>query len=241
MDETFTDHEKRQLDKRLDADRTDYNNELQGNDVGRIKRFGIVKHDEADVKKRKNAETQSRLQVMLANEVYRAAFDRANQALVDAQNAVYAAYLQASSNLSKSKEAFELALENSQTLEDGRKVFLDDDGVIYTAEGEVLDETVLATTDWKEGGTTWAEFQRLEQDYKADQEQFDMVVGYQQRIDNINQTINGDENDPTSLEELETLTEELERVAPDIEKITGLDGSLKTSAQSPAQVPDLGL
>jgi len=72
-------------DKRRQQDKDDFNNELAGRDVGRIKRFLPSTHTQTAKNEKRNREMSdlSRLAILMQDPVYRAAFDQAEQTIDD--------------------------------------------------------------------------------------------------------------------------------------------------------------
>ena len=116
MDKDFEQAEAIRKAKQLEQDREDFNNEMAGNEVGRMARFGfdkVRKETEQQDKKRKQ---QSALDLLLQDTEYHEAWTNAMTALDDADQTVYDALVAANESLTLAQKEHE-ALQNQESKE----------------------------------------------------------------------------------------------------------------------------
>ncbi|OKL42921.1 hypothetical protein [Pseudovibrio exalbescens] len=146
---------KAQKERALQQDRDDYNNELHGNVTGRIQRFLSREafEDNQSTHSGKKASTAklSALDILLLNDpeyakVHKAALDenRATQAKVtDLQN-------QIDRVMAKLDKKIADTLDQAITLPDGRKIFMNKAGEVYSTDGELIDPAIVEGYDWND-------------------------------------------------------------------------------------------
>ncbi|SIS41861.1 hypothetical protein SAMN05421686_101115 [Thalassolituus maritimus] len=227
--------QKAETDLRREKDLDDYHNELMGNDVGRIQRFGFEhgrQEAAADEKRKKSAFEQ-----MMFNEVYRAAWESAMDAVNRAENAVYEALIQASYDLSAAETSYNDLLKQATTTTDGTKVFCDKDGNVYTEDGEPLPAEIAESLVWDDNAPTWEEYSASKENLTNAQSRYGEVNAKSGRLVEIREELT-DENNPASIERIHELTQDAldlqESLDNEVRKETSLEQSMK-----PVIAPDL--
>lgn len=228
---------KADADQRLKENLDDYNNELAGNDVGRIQRFGFehLRKETVQEEKRK----KSALDQMMLSEAYRAAWIGAMDAVNKADDAVYRALLNASHDLSIAEKTHEDLLDNAATTADGTKVFRDKNGNAYTENGERLSAEIMANIMWADNAPTWEEYSDSREKLTSAQDRYSDVNAKSDRLVEIREELN-DEDNPASID----LVTGLEQEANDIRKslsVAKISHELELASEKPTHTPDLQL
>ncbi|MBL1419286.1 MAG: hypothetical protein COC24_002130 [Alphaproteobacteria bacterium] len=143
----FEDSILEQAEKRRVQDFDDLQNELGGNDVGRIMRFLSADARAHLIEKRtgKNLNGLNALEIMLlTNPEYARAYEGAMNALEDAEFATERALIKLEAKLETAKAGLQLSLDNAAELTDGTKVFSDKGNKFKNENGDIIDDD-LAT------------------------------------------------------------------------------------------------
>lgn len=228
---------KADADQRLKQNAEDYHNELAGNEVGRIQRFGFDRvRKEAAIKEERR---KSSLEQMMLNEAYRAAWMDAMDAVNKADNALYEALVDASNDLSLAQNSHNDLLDNTATTADGTKVFRDKDGHVYNEKGERLPDDVAATIIWPDDAPTWEEYSESSDKLKTAKGRYRDINAKSDRLAEIREELN-DKDNPLSIDEIEDRGREAEAIHQKIN--SPMDNSVELSRSSePVVVPDLNL
>lgn len=226
---------KSDADQRLMQNTEDYLNELAGNDVGRIQRFGFdhVRKEAVQEKKRK----KSSLDKMMLNAAYRAAWDGAIDAVTKADDAIYKALINASRDLSLAEKDHEDLLDNAATTADGTKVFRDKDGNVYTENGELLSAEIVANIMWADNAPTWEDYSESREKLISAQDRYNDVNAKSDRLVEIREELN-DVDNPLSIDEIQNREQEVNDLRESVDLSIKHDVELQQS-QQPVVVPDL--
>ena len=106
MDKDFEHAESVRQAKRQEQDRTDFNNEMAGNDTGRMTRFGLDQHRDKEAQE-KEKRKKSALETLLQNTEYREVWTSTITALNEADQAVHDALNLAAEKLSEAQNEHE--------------------------------------------------------------------------------------------------------------------------------------
>ncbi|WCN09976.1 hypothetical protein [Marinomonas mediterranea] len=181
----------------------DYNNEMAGRDTGRMKRFGF--EDKRKIEQKEKRKREKTLQDLLLNAEYLAAWNAATDAVNSAQRAVYDVLIKTRDDLTIAEKNHAELLSRAITLEDGRKVFLDDDGSIYGENGHKLQ--IEAPMHGHPHAPSWQDFKDSRDHLiKADQN-YDDVAEKDSRLQEIYDALH-DEHAGLSIEDLNALKDE---------------------------------
>lgn len=155
MDNSTTEFDKIKnaaAEKRRVQDFDDLQNELSGNDVGRIQRFLSPEARALLTDKRngKQSAAMTALDLMLLDnphyaEIYHHAMDK----MADYENATERALVKLEAKLSDAEADIENTLDHAATLPDGRKVFRDADGQVWDEHQNLIDEATAASIEWQ--------------------------------------------------------------------------------------------
>lgn len=229
--------QKAETDFRREKDLDDYHNELMGNDVGRIQRFGFEhgrQEAAADEKRKKSAFEQ-----MMFNEAYRAAWESAMDAVNRAENAVYEALIQASYDVSVAETSYNDLLDQATTTADGTKVFRDKDGNVYTEDGEPLPAEIAESLVWDDNAPTWEEYSASKEKLTNAQSRYSEVNAKSGRLVEIREELT-DQNDPLSIVEIQAREQEATDIRNAVDQSVRHDVEIK-HAQQPVIAPNLNL
>ncbi|MEO9900842.1 MAG: hypothetical protein ABJO97_11015 [Roseibium sp.] len=142
-----------QKERALQQDLEDLNNERLGNVTGRMQRFlspeAFENNQSANSGKKGSTAKLSALDILLLNDpeyarIHKAALDenRAAQVKVtDLQDRIDRV-------MAKLDNKIEETLDQAVTLPDGRKAFMNEDGEVYTTDGELVDQAIVEGFDW---------------------------------------------------------------------------------------------
>ncbi|MBF0381315.1 MAG: hypothetical protein HQL69_09870 [Magnetococcales bacterium] len=122
VDRESKDIESRRASQVQAMDRDDFNREISGVDVGRIKRFGVANNKSAQ-DKHKQESNRSSLKAMLMNTAYHEAYMVVMNALVETEEIVYEELMSVSEALREAEQALNQSLEKASTLPNGERVF----------------------------------------------------------------------------------------------------------------------
>lgn len=214
------------------------NQALQGNDG----RTGTIYHEIRDRDKQIKAETQkkeqqSKLQALLLDAQYKAAYDAAMSAFNEAQSAVYDALIDAKNALNQATQHHNQLMERASTY-NGVRVFMDEQGHAYTEDGQRLTEEEILDVEWREDAPSYEAFIESRDDLSKKQKRFDTVDRYQNRLDSIHKELNNEDN-PPSKERLEELTDELNQITNSANNKASMGDELEIQKPESAKIPEL--
>jgi len=204
----------------LERNRIDLNHEISGEPTGRIQRFlSENSHDIYGESEKKKAERRYRsmLQMLLAEDAqYAALYSQVTKNLDQAYQAVGQALIDINQRLEDSGRKLQILRENAAEMEDGTKIFLSNEGSIFTEDGKLLNDEEAQKIEFTDSAPSWEE-------YKAEKEVYDTAsrqqveVGIYQRdvLDHARERLN-DEDAPPSMDELEELNDQIKTRMPDI-------------------------
>ena len=133
----------------------DLQHELADRDVGRRRRFlpGDARNAEATEKRRaERVEAATRLQLLLQSDpAYAALYNDTMNLLGRAETATETALEKAQAALQEANQALNETLDRAVTLSDGRKVFRDAEGRVWTEDGNQLSVDAAAEIEWTPG------------------------------------------------------------------------------------------
>lgn len=227
--------QKADSEQRLKEKLDDYNNELAGNDVGRIQRFGFDQSRKAVDQKEKRK--KSTLEQMMLDEAYRDAWTGAINALNQAEESIYEALVNASDKLSLARKHHQELLENAALTDSGIKVFRDKENNAYTENGELVSGEVAASAQWHSGATTWEEYTDSNEQIAIAQEGYNAINTKSDRLVEIREELT-DEDNPLSIDRINELKQDAldlqESLHNKVKQETNLEQSHK-----PVVAPDL--
>ncbi len=238
MNEDEKDIEAFQREKRQEQDLDDLNNERAGNQTGRAARFGILKSDQQEQELNKRKRTA--FDILMQDAEYRAAWENAISALNQANTLIYQALTQAGDRLTTSRQSHQNLLDRAATLPGGERVFLDVNGEAYNENGEQLSIDELASIEWGAAHPSWEAYRETKSALESAKQDHDTILNQQTRLDKIRTALEDTDN-PTSIENIELLTEEINGIAMLVSPKTETKQQLEVKQINASFVPDLGL
>lgn len=219
-------------------DDADLQNEIAGRDVGRIGRFlpeaAQSGGSSGNKSREERAEALTRLQMaLMTNAAYAQAFRETTDALNDAQNRLDTVLERVRREIDLTEAALEDKRGRAARLEDGTRVYRDQNGAVRTEDGEIVADALAAGIVWKGDEPTYESMQ-------ADRERAERLKGIerdaqdgQARIGEMQADIR-DEDNPKTEDALDAIREEAEEI------VGGVEERLEAEMKPPEAAPDMG-
>lgn len=240
VDKDFEDIEADSRQKNQDQDWKDFNNELAGQDSGRVPRFGIkAARDSVEVHKKRDAKFRE----LLDTHVYDKAWNSTLNVLIEAENSVYDALRDASDKLLEANKHHRALLDQAAVLPSGEQVFLADTDTAYKVSGEELSSVEFSSVNWIADQPSWNDYQVSLEQLKSAQTVYDQTDDYSQRLVNMRdeiETLEG-ENTVQAYERLEELSLQAKKITSAVNLQSSSEREFEVTTVSPSSVPDLGL
>lgn len=170
---------------------------------------------EKEAKARAERQAFTRLMELLQDPEYAAAYEGANDAIVQAQAALDIALEE---NARRMTELEGRAVK----LPDGRAVFIRNDGGGETIDGEIIPASIILTLDIPEDAPTIDE-------YNAARERRRELGGYADKIDTARDRVN-DPDDPATKDELDDITKDMKLLVRKSQNVPEMSSSFQRSA-----------
>ncbi|MEM5585909.1 hypothetical protein WNZ15_25865 [Roseibium sp. AS2] len=229
-----------QRERTKTQDLEDYNNELQGNEVGRQHRFLSAEafdeiHSARTGKKNTNGKL-STLEFLLLNDLAYAQLhqqvaenNRVAQArLTDLQDRIERAAAKLGSQI-------EATLDQAVTLPDGRKAFMRDDGAVLTTDGKLVDRAIVQGFNW-DGRPTYETYLELAEGRTRLEELKTEGDKHSFRLGEIMDALE-DEDSPPTASELQSLNDEQDKISEAIDaldsEVSAIDRSFDSQPSGP--------
>lgn len=225
--------------KRREADLRDYNDAIAGRETGR-NTHASLKKNAADAKEQTRKAQLSMLQALLADPVYAAAYQSAMQAYGRAQEAAYDGMTDAANELSNAESAIKETMDNASSLPDGTKVFLSEDGSVFTEKGRKLNDSEQGAIGWKTGAVSWEEYLKNQIRLTDAQKHHRHMLDLDKRLNGLHDELTDEENPPTK-DRVEGIEKEFDQIAQDARSAHRVDNELEVSESPKPIVPDLDL
>ena len=230
--------------RRREQDRDDYNNEIAGREVGRIRRFlpDDARPDHSGKRaKRESNRVSALLSLLQSDPAYAALYSETLDKLREAEAAAALALSQATSALDQARTDLADALDGASTLADGTRVFRDQNGDVWTEGGQRVEGDALDEIVWREGTVSHEEFLARKKAVDEGQRNVEAILQYQVEIlgDARDRLMN--EDDPPSMDEMKEMQENFVELAPDavLSKLNP-DPDLAPSDTANLTIPKLG-
>ena len=197
----------------------DLQNELNGVDTGRLKRF--LSAEERDVRegrsgKNNTSATLSRLQLLLASSpAYAALYNEAQEALDAAEQATQAALAKARAGLRSAQSKLDETLENAARLPNGTRVFRDAHGQVWTEDGEKVMAEDAASIVWRGDEPSFEQYTEQKETRDRATATIAEIEGYQVDVLGRIRDRMSDEDEPPTESELKGFKREIEQKMPD--------------------------
>lgn len=162
-----------QRERQRAQDLEDFNNELHGNETGRLPRFLSVEAREALAEGKTGRQSKSSLStldwLLLSEPEFAQAYEQAMDALADAEDAVQTALEQAIARAEEAQLELDELTDKAMRLSDGRAVFMDQSGIVRDEKGNAIDPVLAATLEWQGYEPSFEDYsEKREADNEAD-------------------------------------------------------------------------
>jgi hypothetical protein len=162
-----------QREQKRARDLDDYHNELQGNMTGRMPRFLSAEAREALIEGKTGQTSKSSFSaldwLLLNNPEFMLAYERAMDALVEAEEVVQTALEDAIANAAGTQRDLDALIDKAMHLPDGRAVFMDQLGMVRDESGDAIDPALAATLEWQGHEPSYEDYaEAFDTDNKAD-------------------------------------------------------------------------
>ncbi|TLP43450.1 hypothetical protein FDK21_18030 [Cohaesibacter sp. CAU 1516] len=237
----FTIIAKAQKERDRQVDYDDHNNALRGTDVGRDLRFLSPEAHEAVNGDRKAKKGLDPLELALLSAEYAQMYNLVLDGNRDAQNAITDLGDRIDLLMDKVNERIDQTLDKAVTLPDGRKVFMHEDGKVYTSDDKPVDPVHVAGIDWTDR-PTYNEYRALLIDRDRLQEIRDENDQNSLRLGEIRDDLENRDN-PLSQNQLQSHKKEQETIGDRTDELKGrvsqieerYDENREPSQSSPSQ------
>ena len=229
-------------------DHDDLQHEIAGREVGRIGRFLPEKAKfggASDKKRTERTEALTRLQIlMINNPAYSALWHETVDVVTKAEIAAETALEKAQTRLEEADEAVEAMLDRAARLEDGRSVFRDAQGRVWTEDGELVSGSDADAIDWPPGAPGYEEFKAQKDAAQRARQDIDDIRRYQVDVLGTARDRMSDPENPPSEDELNQIKNGIDSTMPDPvrRERDGIEREGPRPADpTTAKVPDLSL
>lgn len=237
-------------EKQRQIDLDDLGNEMAGRETGRNSRFRNKEDSNSEAAQRRRANTQAHmtaLETMLLNDPeYAKIYNDTMDLLAEAEQVVEGALAQAEQALKQSSEELQTMLDNASQLPDGRKVFRDEEGQVWTADNERVSPEEAESIVWKDGSPSHTDFQKQKQLHQDRQQRYDDL--YDSRYNVLGDIRNRmeDQDNPVAKEDVKGIQDTIEEQMK-LSKADSVNelqqGNAETTIERTANnfsIPDLG-
>ena len=228
--ESFNEHAESLREERQRDDFDNLQHSLSGVETGQQARHGMSKDTSGSIfgDKRKTITEQIRETLewlLLNNPAYAEVHEAAMTSLRSAETTVTNALDRLLANLEKEQAIFNQMLERAASLPDGRKVFRDAQGQVKTLDGQIIDNDLVSTIQWRGDEPSYEEVIEQKNYINDLQEGVNEVRGIETELGGIRGELTNNEKPPTQerVDELHERIQELNNQA---------DTKLKTTLNS---------
>lgn len=188
----------------------DFNDELAGRNTGKMRKSA------APDAQRESQDNGSHLMdaMELAAMVWNETFDRIAHEINTLSEATQIALSNARQEAQQAAEELREVQDRATTLPDGRRVYRDEGGNVYTEDGNRLSPDQAAGIQWAEGATTWNEYLNARKRQQETAQNVEDIERYRDRIEALRQRLQSATPGNPSQEELERLESELDQGMP---------------------------
>lgn len=211
--DSFNEHAESLREERKRDDFDNLQHSLSGVETGQQVRHGLNKDTSGSIfgNKRKSISDQIRETLdwlLLNNPAYLQAHEAAMTSLRSAETTVTNALDRLLSNLKKEQTIFNGMLERAATLPDGQKVFRDAEGQVKTLDGEIIDNDLAGTIQWRGDEPSYEEITQQKTHVDDLKEGINEVRGIETELGGIRGELTNNEKPPT-LERTDELKERI--------------------------------
>lgn len=207
--------------KQRQNDFDDLNNGIAGLDTGRNSRFLNSGDGKNLAEKRRKSEELIKLtalQQMLQDPIYKAQYEKTMELLNNVERVTELALEQAEQELWKSEQELHDMRNNASRLPDGTIVFKDQNGTVWTEDGQRISTEDADSIVWKQNSPAYEDFIQTKQKAIGAQNRADDIRTYQTDVLGDARNRMADEGNPPSKEELKDIQDDIIEQAPPIVK-----------------------
>lgn len=206
--------------RRRVMDFDDLQNELSGRDVGRIQRF--IGNGAHSAEAEKNRERDIVIDHMLSelerllkyDPEYAAAYNQTLDMLGEYEAAAEAARIRAEERLAVEQEKLDGMLDRAGELDDGRKVFRDAQGRVWTSDHELIDGMSADDMDWPPGSPLYERYHEQSNAVSAARTDVEEIIHYQIDVLGDIRDRMSDERNPPGMDEFDAMQERMQAERP---------------------------
>lgn len=163
QDNDFDRIENAAADRRRQQNTDDLNNEMSGNEVGRISRFlsGEAHQILLDKKNGKSSAAMTALDLVLMNNpAYAVLYENTMDRLSELEQVTQRAINRTENTIQDQEDALKNTLRDTQRLPDGTHIFRKEDGSVWTEFDERVKESDSENIEWWGNEPTYQQFQQ---------------------------------------------------------------------------------
>ncbi|MDQ0314611.1 hypothetical protein [Amorphus orientalis] len=239
----FNDIVRAQAEARRQVDFDDSQQELRGVEVGRIGRFLSPEAREAAKEGRggsgRSDAGMTALEIALTQADYAEAFHAAEKEIREAQKIVDDLQDDITATIEKMDSRIEEMLDAAATLPDGTKAFMDENGDVWTVDGDRVDQAIVDGIEW-DGRPSLETYQSQIAGRERLQELSAEGDGLSLRLGEINNELHNEDH-PPSKEEIEAYRAESQSVVERYGEMKKEADSILNPPPEPSRQLDEGL
>jgi len=242
LDNNINDFEEIEVsaaEKRRLQDFDDLQNELSGNEVGRISRFLSPEARAALIEKRNGNTTAalSALDVLLLNDpIYAQAYSETMSALKNAEQATARALEKANANVEKTESALADTLEQAAQLPNGTRVFRDGQSQVWTEDDIRVDEDQADVIEWRGNEPSRETFLKQRTDNQDAKNRISETLTYQTDVLGRIRDKMSDSDSPPTAEDMENFKDEISTRQPAMVQATITNNSSTAAVTNSATI-----
>lgn len=172
------------------------------------------RQDKERKERAKNQELNRLLELINSDPAYAAARQEFGDFLRDVEQATEAALLEAQTAYQQAKAALDDVMDNANRLPDGRAVFRDANGNVFTADGHRVSEEDAASIVWQDGAPSYEDYLAARREADKARERFEDIERYRHDVLGPARHRFDDEDDPMMPDEFDKHRKRIETEMP---------------------------
>nr|WP_321440372.1 hypothetical protein [uncultured Hyphomonas sp.] len=166
----------------------------------------------------KSQELNRLLDLINSDPAYATARQEFGDFLRDVEQVTEAALLEAQTAYQQANAALDDVMDNANHLPDGRAVFRDANGNVFTADGHKVSEEDAASIVWKDGAPSYEDYLAARREADKARERFEDIERYRHDVLGPARHRFDDEDDPMMPDEFDKHRKRIEETMPDAVK-----------------------
>ncbi len=206
-----------ETDKKREQDDRDFNIEIAGLDIGRIKRF-LSPDAQQYIEEQKTGKSRNKLSLLdillLTDPVYTQLYMQLADRIEEIETVIQRNLDTLYKKLEQSENRMLMVQTNAHQMADGTRVYLDDGGSVYREDGVQLSEDEASSIVWQDHNSTWQSYKTAKSEIEKTKQQIQEIETY--RDDVVEDTKNRmhDHKNPMDHDELREALKRLEHEMP---------------------------